>query len=303
MNREFGALCCFGLLLGATSATMAQGEADQGVFEPGVRHVCVPAASGEGWDCGTDDKPPENYREPTPEAAPVATTEVVAEPAAEPTTVEDTSTPSPPPFLADPTRDTPYAPVETAETAAVAESTDAPSATPSEAQSVPAAASAPTPVAEPEVAPVLAESAPAAAPAQPDPAPASEPEPALPEVSQPEPVATPAAPVAVVSNGPLGGESDFMQLPATSFTLQLAYAGDASTFARLVAELGLDPATCYALQVRGPAGRTWLLAHGAFADAPTARAVQGTLPRIAGLSAQWPRRIGALQTELAEQGR
>ena len=42
------------------------------------------------------------------------------------------------------------------------------------------------------------------------------------------------------------------------------------------------------------------LAHGAFADANAAKAAQAQLPKVAGLLAQWPRRIGALQTEITQ---
>ena len=63
MNRRFAVP----LLLVAPWA-FAQDGKDNGVFEPGVQHVCVPAADGEGWDCGTVDAPPENYTPPDAQA-------------------------------------------------------------------------------------------------------------------------------------------------------------------------------------------------------------------------------------------
>jgi hypothetical protein len=112
-------------LLVVASPAGAQDGKDNGVFEPGVQHVCVPAADGEGWDCGTVDAPPENYTPPdaqaeslpmesTPEAAnaePLPEPEPAPEPAPA-ADLGDAATPPPPPFLADPMRDTPYAPVE-----------------------------------------------------------------------------------------------------------------------------------------------------------------------------------------------
>lgn len=290
---------------------VAQDTRDEGVFEPGVQHVCVPTADGEGWDCGTVDAPPENYRPPAadtvseaaseiaPEVAPEAAPEPGPAPVAatEPEPYEE-ETPPPPPFLADPMRDTPYAPVEepTAEPATAAEAVVAaeqaarpePAAPPApEAPAVPV----PEPASEPAPVAVADPVAPpeSVAPPAPEPALAPSPEPA---------VAAPAP--AAASTAALGDAAAFARLPAAAFTLQLAYAPTPADFPRLVAALGLDPATCYALRVRGANGPTWLLAHGAHADAAAAKAAQARLPRVAGLAAQWPRRIGALQTEITQ---
>lgn len=309
-------------LLVVASPAGAQDGKDNGVFEPGVQHVCVPAADGEGWDCGTVDAPPENYTPPdaqaeslpmesTPEAAnaePLPEPEPAPEPAPA-ADLGDAATPPPPPFLADPMRDTPYAPVEepspepdNAAEAVIAAEQTMPAEPVAEVAAAPAIAPVDPPEPEPEATPeveavplpaqlepVATERTPVAAPT--DAAVAATPEPA----PEPAPVAAP-----IVSAGPLGDAAGFAQLPATAFTLQLAYAASASDFPRLVAALGLDPATCYALRVRGANGPTWLLAHGAFADANAAKTAQAQLPKVAGLLAQWPRRIGALQTEITQ---
>ncbi|MEO8669879.1 MAG: hypothetical protein ABI411_01115 [Tahibacter sp.] len=46
------------LLLVVLIAPTAIAQESEHIFEPGKKHVCVPAASGEGWDCGTDEQPP-----------------------------------------------------------------------------------------------------------------------------------------------------------------------------------------------------------------------------------------------------
>ena len=292
MNRKF----VLPMLLVAPLA-FAQDGKDEGVFEPGVQHVCVPTADGEGWDCGTAEAPPESYTPPAPEpeVPPAAATGEESVPSADTESVADAveETPPPPPFLADPMRDTPYAPIEdtqpepsNAAEAVIAAEQSAPAPSVAEPEAAPMAAP------EPEVAPVAAE----------DVAPKSQPM-AEAVVAAPEPAAPPE-PVATVAptrtDGPLADAAAFAQLPASAFTLQLAYAASADGFPRLVAALGLDPASCYALRVRGANGPTWLLAHGAFPDANSAKAAQAQLPRVDGLLAQWPRRIGALQTDISQ---
>ncbi|MBI2397158.1 MAG: hypothetical protein HYV17_05135 [Xanthomonadales bacterium] len=305
-------------LLWAAGAVGAQ-DKEEGVFEPGVRHVCVPAADGSGWDCGTEDSPPKDYQPPAAEAAPEpqhvaesapATTEAATE-------VESEDSPAPPFFLADPMRRTPYAPVQATprEPETAAEAVVAAEAEPSPAESVQptsAAADAATVEAAPVVA-VPAEATPGMAAsgsvseeagrAERVAGPAAAPDEAIAEPTPaptPAPTPTPQPPQIATVAGELADATDFAQLPATAYTLQLAYAPDPSGFPALVAGLGLDPATCYVLRVRGSNGPTWLLAHGAFADANAARAAQAALPKVAGLSAQWPRRIGALQTEITQ---
>jgi septal ring-binding cell division protein DamX len=307
MNRKRVLL----MLLVAPLAWSQDGK-DEGVFEAGVQHVCVPAADGEGWDCGVADAPLQNDAAPVTEAEPDAeTSSIESVQPAETAVVSDVAeeTPPPPPFLADPMRDTPYAAFEdeAPEPATAAEAVVAAEAA---EHNAPAADVAPAPDAAPAVAPEVVPAPPVvhvphdgvdgsvgdhAARAELVAAPATEP--AMTPVAAP--VET-AAPATVVHDAPLGTASDFTRLPATAFTLQLAYAATAADFPRLVAALGLDPATCYALRIRGATGPVWLLAHGAYADANAAKAAQAQLPKVAGLLAQWPRRIGALQTEITQ---
>jgi len=282
MNLRMSALALALCIAGVADAE--DERKDEGVFQPGVQHVCVPAAGGDGWDCGTETAPPRNYQPSEPqseaETAPDTAAAVETDAAAEPEPASE-EPPAPPFFLADPMRRTPYAPIEK------------PSSEPATAAEAVVAAEA------------------------------ADPEPALAMEAAPVEAVEPATPTPVVQDGldasisaeagraelvsgpgaaalPLGDASAFARLPATAFTLQLAYAATHSEFARLVADLGLDPASCYVLRVRGTNGPTWLLAHGAFADVAAARAAQAALPKVAGLSAQWPRRIGALQTEITQ---
>jgi hypothetical protein len=250
-------------LLFAGAVCAEDAAKDDGVFEPGVRHVCVPAGGGDGWDCGTEDAPPANYQppieEPAAEAAPNSEPAAVAQPEPMPEPEPDVeataeSAPAPPPFLADPMRDTPYAPVEES------------ASEPHNAAEAVIAAEAVTPESTPE--------------AVPEPAPEAVPEPEL--VSVPEPVvAAPEPPSAPEMTGAvaLGNADAFSRLPASAFTLQLAYAANTAEFASLVAALGLDPARCYVLRVRGVNGPTWLLAYGDFADANAAKVAQARLPK------------------------
>ena len=282
MNLRMGALALALCIAGVASAENER--KDEGVFQPGVQHVCVPASAGDGWDCGTETAPPKNYQPPEPQAeaetAPDAAADVEPEAAAQHESGSEEA-PAPPFFLADPMRRTPYAPIEkpsrepatAAEAVVAAEAVDPADAPAVERAPVePAASAAPTPV--------VADGLDASVSA---------------EAGRAELVSGPGAAAL-----PLGDASAFAQLPAAGFTLQLAYAATNSEFARLVADLGLDPASCYVLRVRGTNGPTWLLAHGVFADANAARAAQAALPKLAGLSAQWPRRIGALQTEITQ---
>ena len=281
------------LALSTSTQVLAQAApADSGVFAPGVQHVCVPTDDGEGWDCGTEAAPPEDYQAPAPEAA-ASAPEVV--PDIESATTEPLAdgeeTPPPPVFLADPDRLTPYAPIVeepevAAEETSVAE-TESPAPAPAQAMIEPAAEPVAAPTVEAAIEPAIESTT--------EPAPVSSV-----ATSEPAAPAAEAAPEAVQPMSALGDAAGFAQLPAQAFTLQLAYAGDPSKFTALVAALALDPASCYALRVRGTDGAMWLLAHGAFADAAAARAAQSALPAVAGLSAQWPRRIGALQSEIAQ---
>jgi hypothetical protein len=73
------------VLFGLFALTAAAAHAAEQVFEPGTRHVCVPAASGEGWDCNSGENPPaapKVPREPRLRSSSEVPAESVAEPAA-----------------------------------------------------------------------------------------------------------------------------------------------------------------------------------------------------------------------------
>lgn len=284
MNLRMSALALALCMAGVADAE--DERKDEGVFQPGVQHVCVPAAGGDGWDCGTETAPPMSYQPSEPQSDAEATPVPVADAGVEREAEAESGsadTPPPPFFLADPMRRTPYAPIERAspEPATAAEAVIASEAAEPEEAQAPAVETTPVePAAPVPVVAVARDGVDASVSA---------------EAGRAELVSAPGA-----ATMPLGDASAFARLPATAFTLQLAYAETDSNFARLVADLGLDPASCYVLRVRGSSGPTWLLAHGAFPDANAARAAQAALPRVAGLVAQWPRRIGALQTEITQ---
>ena len=49
-SRHRAARCAL-LVCAAVLLSPALPAAEEQIFEPGSKHVCVPAASGEGWDC------------------------------------------------------------------------------------------------------------------------------------------------------------------------------------------------------------------------------------------------------------
>lgn len=110
MRAELGHAVSIALFALVTAA------AAENVFQPGVRHVCVPNADHSGWDCGTVDKPPPGYRKPATTKADQAVVPSVNEAgpgpdqAGAPASGTDAPTqasrasPPPPPFLANPNR-------------------------------------------------------------------------------------------------------------------------------------------------------------------------------------------------------
>lgn len=80
VERRRSAAVLFGLF-----ALTAAAHAAEQVFEPGTKHVCVPAASGEGWDCNSGENPPtapKAPREPRLRSSSEVSAESIAEPAA-----------------------------------------------------------------------------------------------------------------------------------------------------------------------------------------------------------------------------
>lgn len=132
----------------------------------------------------------------------------------------------------------------------------------------------------------------AVAPAEPAAAiaPTVEPASAEPEPAAPAPLRGPEA-------QPLDAGA-FLALPGGDYTVQLAHARTREGFAPLLASLGLDPASAYALPFDRDGVRWWMLAWSSFPDAASARAAFSRLPRDAGANVGYPRRIALIQAEL-----
>ena len=82
------------LVSGLFVLSAATARAAEQVFEPGTKHVCVPAASGEGWDCNSGENPPtvpKAPREPRLRSSSEVPAESVAEPASTVPAAEPTS--------------------------------------------------------------------------------------------------------------------------------------------------------------------------------------------------------------------
>lgn len=85
--RSTAVLLVRGLLVlgvsGLCALSAAAVHAAEQVFEPGTKHVCVPAASGEGWDCNSGENPPSTPkapREPRLRSSSEVPAEIIAEP-------------------------------------------------------------------------------------------------------------------------------------------------------------------------------------------------------------------------------
>lgn len=199
----------------ALAATTAQAATEQ-VFEPGSKHVCVPAANGEGWDChsteaapaapaANDNKPREprlrsssQVPDETPKAE--ATAAGAAEPAAAaPATTAPAAAPSaaPPPSVAAPRANSRNVPNYLLAPEARASNAPSPAPAPSAASQTAGQAAAPAAAAgavRDEPAPETPAAKPAAT--SPQPVAAAPPEPAPAATSPPEPAAAAPPPVA-----------------------------------------------------------------------------------------------------------
>lgn len=278
---------------------------------------------------------------PEPEPEPIAEstpTEPESTPLPEPylepaTAVASEPTPAPPPLVAAPPEEaTPLSDFYRAVPEHEPTTSPSPETVMSEPQAIssapepePAVAPEPEPIAsepvaiepEPE-APVATEPEPAlAAEPAPEPAPSEpvlEPEPAPvstatpvsdapAEAPAPEPAASSAPAASAWQLSDLATARDFANLNGNAYTLQLADAASPQAFPQLIAELGLAPASCYVLKVKRDGQDWWLLAHGEFADANTAKSLLARLPNVPGLTRNWPRKIQYLQREFDTVGR
>lgn len=321
------------LLFVALSTSAA---AQEQVFEPGSKHVCVPAANGEGWDCRSSEATPAaatpadpaKPREPrlrsssqvpdeTPktesaEAEPATTVEPLAPAAPAPAS-------APPPAVAAPrasSRNVPnYLLAPEARTSGAAAPTPTPARrNPEPVATAPAApapaAAAPRPAAAP---PATPEPERAVAPPEPvaaTPAPiesASPPPAATPEPPAPEPVAeTPAPRVVnppVTAPAPpapretaLLGESEFRRLGDSRYVIELASGSSRDAVENEASLYAHD--NVYLLTLKRD-GEAWYLAvRGDFDSVDAARAARAEALAGGATRVGWPRRVGPLKQEL-----
>lgn len=281
----------------------------------GSRHRCVPNADRTGWECSGASQSA---------AAPSESEAPVSEPDSEPEATTSVSEPTPPPpsmVAAPPDEAAPLSDFYRAVPETEPSAAPLPETVLAEPQAISTAGTEPAPEAsaEPvsdEPASPMVESAPVAEPVSepvavapepvaepvPEPAPVSTPEPIA---AAPEAVPAPAEPAAVSATwslSDLASAREFAGLNGNAYTLQLADAGSPNDFPRLIAELGLAPASCYVLKVKRDGQDWWLLAHGEFADANTAKALLARLPNVPGLTRNWPRKIQYLQREFGNTG-
>ncbi len=316
----------------ATSVASAAGAADEQVFEPGSKHICVPAASGE--DCRSSDGAPAATDEPKPareprlrssseipdEAAPaVAADPVPATPPAAPRASGSGSRNVPHYLLAPEARAS--TPGEPAPAAAPARPRERPAESPPPAAAEPVTAApaptAPAPTPKPvEAAPPAAEApAPGAtrtsAPAEPVAAtPAAQehtPAAATPEPPVPEPVAELPAPRAVnpAADPPpppipagttLLGAAEFRRLGDSRYVIELASGSSRIAVEQEAAHQMTGE--IYLLPLTRD-GEPWFLAvRGDFDSVDAARAARNEALASGAARIGWPRRVGPLKQEL-----
>ena len=274
-------------------------------FEPGREKICTPSADGQTFECR--DKSDTSI--PAVKATPVEPRPTVQTPV--PARRAATSAP--------PTRQLPNYLMQnpSAKTSAIPiEPASAEAATPIETASSAEAAPTPAVQAPPVEATAVAESTPSEGSA-----------PASPTVSAPEPLASEPLPLAsaAVDSTPvvetpaehqqpaaveqaaerpattrsnLPGASEFLNLPASHYTLVLASVRDAAALDGLILTLDNLPGQLFLLKLGMPDGDWYSLCWSNYADLDAARAARFSLPSDAAITSGWPRRIGLLQKEL-----
>lgn len=317
-------------------ALSAAATAQEQVFEPGSKHVCVPAASGEGWDChsaegatpataANETKPREPRlrsssqiadESPKAEAAaaePATSIEPLA-PATPAPAASAQTTSAPPAAVAAPresSRNVPnYLLAPEARTSGAAAQTAPAPAPPVERKPQPAAAPAPAasqPVAAaPEPARAPPPSEPVAATPAPEPAPTPAPV-AAPEPRAPEPIAETPAPRVVnpqpvappppaPRESPLLGAAEFRRLGDSRYVIELA-SGNRRDAVESEASLYAH-SNVYLLTLQRN-GEAWYLAvRGDFDSVDAARAARAEMIASGATQIGWPRRAGPLKQEL-----
>jgi hypothetical protein len=310
-------------------ALSAAATAQEQVFEPGSKHVCVPAASGEGWDChsaegaapaaANEAKPREprlrsssQVAEESPKAEAAAAEPATSiEPLAPATPAQTTS--APPAAVAAPrenSRNVPnYLLAPEARTSGAPAPTRPAPAPPVERKSQPAtpapAPAAPPPVAaapEPARAPPPSEPVAATPAPEPAPAPVATPEPRAPEpiaetpaprVVNPQPVAPPPP---APRESPLLGAAEFRRLGDSRYVIELA-SGNRRDAVESEASLYAH-SNVYLLTLQRN-GEAWYLAvRGDFDSVDAARAARAEMIASGATQIGWPRRAGPLKQEL-----
>lgn len=308
-------------VLFALSATAV--HAEEQIFEPGTRHVCVPAASGEGWDCDSGENPPaaaKPPREPRLRSSSEVSVEGAAEPAAAPTglthpatrdepavapvrgAVPDrpalTDSANPPPrsvpnyLLAPEARESaPRTPAQPARVVAEPPRSAAAADTTATTRPQTAAAQRELPAAAPATVPATA-ATPASAPAT-----ASVP-------SAPAVAPDPASGSATAESRPIStsrvlfGAAEFRRLADSRYVIELGsgHSRDAAERSATTGAPADGPVYLLALQRDG---ESWYLAvWGDFDSVDAARSARAELLAGGATGVGWPRRAGPLKQEL-----
>lgn len=309
------------VLLAALTMASAQ-AADEQVFEPGTKHVCVPAANGEGWDCRSTDAAPAVPAVPAesgakPRELRLRSSSEVPDDTSDTTTVADPAPATPPPNLAAPrenSRNVPHyllAPEARASAAAAPPAAEPPTAAPTAPPAAPApperapAASVPEPrSATPVAAAVASEPEPAMPPPQEPASPASvAPPQAEPPRTAPPPSAAPAvtaAPPAVATAAAGGtallGASEFRRLGESRYVIELASGRQREAVESEVTKPAHGEVYLLSLTRDGEA---WYVAvWGDFESVDAARSARAEALANGDLRVGWPRRVGPLKQEL-----
>ncbi|GMV30528.1 MAG: hypothetical protein AMXMBFR59_26530 [Rhodanobacteraceae bacterium] len=303
------------VLLAALTMASAQ-AADEQVFEPGTKHVCVPAANGEGWDCRSTDAAPAVPAESAakPRELRVRSSSEAPDDVSPTSAATDSGPATPPPDITAPgasSRSVPHyllAPEARASAAAATPAaeppTAAPTAPPAPPERVPAAS-----VPEPPVAPPVAAADATPEPATPPPRmPASSASVAPPTAEPPRPppppsAAAPAAPAAPPADAtaaaggtaPLGA-AEFRRLGDSRYVIELASGRQRDAVESEVARPARGEVYLLSLTRDGEA---WYLAvWGDFESVDAARNARAEALANGAVRVGWPRRVGPLKQEL-----
>lgn len=304
------------VLLAALTMASAQ-AADEQVFEPGTKHVCVPAANGEGWDCRSTDAAPAVPAESgaKPRELRLRSSSEVPDDSSDTATVADPAPATPPPNLTAPrenSRNVPHyllapearASATTASEPPAATQPTVPTDTAAPRPGAPTASAQEPPAPPPAPATVKATPEPASPPPESVPAASAAPPLAEPQRAAPSPTAEPAAfapppaaaPVPVADGTAMLGASEFRRLGDSRYVIELASGRQRDAVESEVAK----PAggNVYLLSLTRD-GEAWYVAvWGDFESVDAARSARAEALANGALRVGWPRRVGPLKQEL-----